>query len=183
MVKEPEQPLNRKPRFLLLYVAVGLGIVVVDTITKVIAVANLAPGESVTVIPDVVYLFLTRNSGAAFSLATDFTWLLTSLAIVVVIAITWYTFKKLASKPWAIGMGLIVGGAMGNLVDRLFREPGFMHGHVVDFVSVFNENGRGFPVFNVADSSLVIGVGLVILLELTGRRIDGTRQTAARGDS
>ena len=180
---EPRQALNRRTRFVLLYVIVGLAIVAADLVTKVVAVANLVPGESVTVIPGVAYLFLTRNSGAAFSMATDYTWLLTSLAMVVVVAITWYSFGKLGSKPWAIGLGLIAGGAMGNLVDRLFRATGCMHGHVVDFVSVFNEHGQGFPVFNVADSSLVIGVGFVIFLELTGRRIDGVRQTGSRDDS
>ncbi|TQL79294.1 signal peptidase II [Stackebrandtia endophytica] len=180
---EPQQAPSRRSRFMWLYAAVGLGIVVSDTITKILVVTNLSPGESVTVIPGVAYLFLTRNSGAAFSLATDFTWLLSSLAVLVVIAITWYAFRQLASKPWAIGLGLIAGGATGNLMDRFFRAPGFMHGHVVDFVSVFNEYGQGFPVFNVADSSLVIGVGLVILLELTGRRIDGTRHVSSQDDS
>lgn len=175
--------MNRRRRSMLLYATVALAAIIADLITKVLAVAHLSPGESVTVIPGVAYLFLTRNSGAAFSLATDFTWLLTTLAVVVVVAIPWYSFRKLASTPWAVGLGLIAGGATGNLIDRFFRAPGFMHGHVVDFVSVFNEHGQGFPVFNVADSSLVIGVGLVILLEVLGRRIDGARQPVAGDDS
>ena len=83
--------------------------------------------------------------------------------------------RQLRSVPWALSMGLIVGGALGNLLDRLFRAPGPLHGHVVDFISVFARNGEAFPIFNAADSSLFCGVVLAIVLELTGRRRDGSR--------
>ena len=75
---------------------------------------------------------------------------------------------------------LPLGGALGNLGDRVFRAPGPFVGHVVDFVSVFDDAGRVFPVFNVADSALTIGLGLALLLELTGRRRDGTRARIQR---
>ena len=78
--------------------------------------------------------------------------------------------RKLRSVPWAIALGLVLGGALGNFTDRLFRAPGPFLGHVVDFVSVFDPAGQVFPVFNVADSALCVGVVLAVLLELTGRR-------------
>jgi signal peptidase II len=83
--------------------------------------------------------------------------------------------RRLASAPWAVALGLVLGGAAGNLVDRLFRAPGPFVGHVVDMISVFDERGAVFPVFNVADSALTVGVALAILLELTGRQRDGGR--------
>ena len=83
--------------------------------------------------------------------------------------------RRLRSVPWAVALGLVLGGALGNLGDRLFRAPGFLVGHVVDFVSVFSPDGHYFAIFNVADSALTCGVVLAILLEVTGRRRDGTR--------
>ncbi|GAA4898126.1 signal peptidase II [Stackebrandtia albiflava] len=183
MKEAPDTP-RRTLRFVWVYVAVAVVSLAADIVSKVVVVAQMSPGDSVTVIPGTLYFLLTRNSGAAFNLADDYTPVLTCLATAVVIGLSWYAFRNLGSRPWAIGLGMIAGGAAGNLVDRLFREPGFMHGHVVDFVSVFDPYGQGFPVFNVADSSLVLGVGLVILLELTGRRIDGQRVTGgSRSDS
>jgi signal peptidase II len=77
--------------------------------------------------------------------------------------------------PWALALGLVLGGALGNLGDRLFRAPGVFHGHVVDMISVFGPYGEHFAVFNVADSCLTVGVVLAVLLELTGRQRDGSR--------
>jgi signal peptidase II len=81
----------------------------------------------------------------------------------------------LRSVPWAIALGLVLGGALGNLADRLFRAPGPFQGHVVDMISLFAPYGRGFAIFNIADSCLTIGVALAVLLELTGRQRDGSR--------
>jgi signal peptidase II len=87
---------------------------------------------------------------------------------------------RLRSVSWAIALGLVLGGALGNLVDRIFRAPGPFVGHVVDMVSLFDDQGRVWPVFNLADSSLVVGVLLAIALEMTGRRRDGTRVGLSR---
>ena len=95
-------------------------------------------------------------------------------AIVVVAGILWMA-RRVASVPWAVAFGLVLGGAIGNLIDRIFRAPGPYLGHVVDFISVFDARGQGFPVFNVADSALCVGVGLAVLLEFTGRRREGGR--------
>ena len=161
---------------------VGLGVIAVDTISKVIVVATLEPGRPVRWLGGFIYLTLSRNSGAAFSMATDYTWLLTLLAIVVAVGIVVYSWYRLRSMPWAVALGLIAGGALGNLVDRLFRTPGFLHGEVVDFISFLDPYGRGFAIFNLADSALCIGVALVVLLEIRGRRIDGTVVTRNERD-
>jgi signal peptidase II len=83
--------------------------------------------------------------------------------------------RKLRSVPWAIALGLVLGGALGNLSDRLFRAPGPFRGHVVDMISVFAPYGERFAVFNIADSCLTVGVVLAVLLELIGLQRDGTR--------
>ena len=91
-----------------------------------------------------VYFSLIRNPGAAFSMATGMTWLLALVAIGVVIVIIRMA-PRLRSTPWAVSLGLVLGGAIGNLIDRIFRSPGFLQGHVVDFVSVFGPNARVLP--------------------------------------
>nr|WP_246458371.1 signal peptidase II [Saccharopolyspora gloriosae] len=144
-----------------------------DVLTKVAAVAALENQPPTKLFGGAVYLVLVRNPGAAFSLATGMTWLLALLAIVVVGVIVWLA-PKLRSTGWAIGLGLVLGGACGNLVDRLFRAPGPLRGHVVDFVSLFAPDGSVWPVFNVADSSIVCGGILVVLMSLLGRDYDGT---------
>lgn len=162
------------PRRLLgLLFGVAAALLAVDVLTKVAAVANLEDQPPVELFGGAVYLVLVRNPGAAFSLATGMTWLLALLAIVVVGVIVWLA-PKLRSRGWAVGLGLVLGGACGNLVDRLFREPGVLRGHVVDFVSLFAPDGSVWPVFNVADSAIVCGGALVVLLSLLGRDYDGT---------
>jgi signal peptidase II len=126
-----------------------------------------------------VYLQLVRNPGAAFSLATGYTWLLTIVAIAVVVVIV-RVARRLRSTGWAVALGLVLGGALGNLTDRLFRSPGPLQGHVVDVVSLFATDGRVWPVFNLADSCIVSGGVLLVLLALTGRELDGTRSGRSR---
>jgi len=109
---------------------------------------------------------LVRNSGAAFSMATGYTWVLTLVASGVVVGIIWMG-RRLVSPWWAIGLGMILGGAMGNLVDRFFRSPGPLRGHVVDFLSI-----GWWPVFNVADPSVVGGAILLVVLSLFGFDFD-----------
>ncbi len=155
-------------------VGVGALVLLLDVLTKQLAVADLADRPPVRVLGGAVYLLLTRNSGAAFSLGTHYTWVFPVITLGVVAGIVWYS-PRLRSLPWAVAFGLILGGALGNLADRIFRAPGPFVGHVVDFVSLFDRNGMGFPVFNLADSALCCGFALALLLELTGRRRDGDR--------
>jgi signal peptidase II len=148
---------------LLLVAAVVL---VLDIVTKVIAVKLLIPGQPVPIIGDTVTWTLVRNSGAAFSMATGYTWMLTLIATGVVVGIFWMG-RRLVSPWWAIGLGMILGGAMGNLVDRFFRSPGPLQGHVVDFLSI-----GWWPVFNVADPSVVCGAILLVTLSAFGFDFD-----------
>ncbi len=144
----------------------------VDVVTKVLAVRLLTPGQPVSIIGDTVTWTLVRNSGAAFSMATGYTWVLTLIATGVVIGIVWMG-RRLVSPWWAIGLGMILGGATGNLIDRFFRAPGPLRGHVVDFFSV-----GWWPVFNVADPAVVGGAILLVALSLFGFDFDtvGRRQ-------
>lgn len=160
-------------RLLALLFGVAVLVLAFDIITKSLVVANLDGRPPLKLLGGLLYLDLLRNPGAAFSLATGLTWLLALLAIVVVAAIVWIA-PKLRSAGWAVGLGLVLGGASGNLVDRLFRAPGPLLGEVVDFISVFAPNGQVFAVFNVADSSIVCGGILVVLLSVLGREYDGS---------
>lgn len=153
---------------------VGLTVLALDLLTKHLALRALEGREPVELLGGLVYLSLTRNSGAAWSIGADYTWVFPLITIVVIGWILW-TALRLRSLPWAVSLGLVLGGALGNLMDRIFRAPGWFVGHVVDMISVFEPYGRVFPVFNVADSALVCGVFLAVFLELTGRQRDGSR--------
>jgi signal peptidase II len=161
---ESEAPAPRRRLHLLLTVAAV--VLVLDIITKVLAVKLLTPGQPVPIIDDTVTWTLVRNSGAAFSMATGYTWMLTLIATGVVAGIFWMG-RRLVSPWWAIGLGMILGGATGNLVDRFFRSPGPLQGHVVDFLSI-----GWWPVFNVADPSVVGGAFLLVTLSALGFDFD-----------
>jgi signal peptidase II len=147
-----------------------------DLLTKQLALTYLSDREPLRLLGGALYLTLTRNSGAAFSIGGSFTMLFPLVALVVVTAIILLA-RRLRSVPWAISLGLIVGGALGNVVDRVFRAPGVLRGHVVDMVSLFDPYGQVWPIFNAADSALFCGVVLAVILEFSGRRRDGTRHS------
>jgi signal peptidase II len=156
---------------------IAVAVLALDIVTKVVAVAQLEDRAPVEILGGLVYLQLVRNPGAAFSLATGYTWVLTIVAIAVVVVIV-RVARRLRSTGWAVALGLVLGGALGNLTDRLFRSPGPLHGHVVDIVSLLAPDGRVWPVFNLADSSIVSGGALLVLLALLGRELDGTRSAS-----
>nr|WP_229715501.1 signal peptidase II [Mangrovihabitans endophyticus] len=147
---------------------------VLDQVVKHLSTEHLTEGEPVRILGGLIYLSLMRNSGAAFSMGSGYTWVFPLITVAVIGWIGWMT-RRLRSVPWAIALGLVLGGALGNLIDRLFRAPGPMRGHVVDMISVFAPYAEKFPVFNIADSCLTVGVALAVLLELAGRQRDGTR--------
>lgn len=165
---------------------IAVFVVAVDLVTKHLAVTELADRRPVKLFGGAVYLLLTRNSGAAFSFAARYTFIFSIIAAAVIVVIIWIG-RRLQSTAWAVALGFVLGGTAGNLIDRVFRAPGPFVGHVVDFISLFDAAGQGFPVFNAADSALCLGVALAVLLELTGRRRDGTRVAgivaASRGSS
>jgi signal peptidase II len=156
--------------------------VTTDQVTKYLATEQLDPAEPVRLLGGLIYLSLVRNGGAAFSLGSGYTWVFPVITLGVIGWIGWLT-RRLRSVPWAISLGLVLGGALGNLGDRLFRAPGPFLGHVVDMISAFAPYGQRFAVFNVADSCLCVGVCLAVALELTGRQRDGSRSTRVPSDS
>lgn len=173
----PDRARKRRPGLMLvcyLIAAVAIGL---DQLTKELILAAVDPAEPVRTLGGLVYLSLTFNSGAAFSMFTDYTWVLAIVATCVVVFLI-FLARRLVYPAWAIAIGLVLGGAAGNLVDRYLRAPSnpgdpldgnFAQGHVVDFISVFKPHGEVFAIFNIADSALVCGVILIVLLELTGR--------------
>jgi signal peptidase II len=155
--------------------------VLLDQVVKELSTKNLTEGEPVRILGGLIYLSLLRNSGAAFSLGSGYTWV---FPVVTLVVIGWigYMTRKLRSVPWAIALGLVLGGALGNLGDRLFRAPGPFQGHVVDMISLFGPYAEHFAVFNIADSCLSVGVVLAVLLELTGRQRDGSRAATRKAE-
>ncbi|WP_319454182.1 MULTISPECIES: signal peptidase II [unclassified Mycobacterium] len=162
-------------RRLRLLISVAAVVLALDVVTKVLAVALLTPNQPVSIIGDTVTWTLVRNPGAAFSMATGYTWALTLIATGVVFGIVWMG-RRLVSPWWALGLGMILGGALGNLVDRFFRWPGPLQGHVIDFLSI-----GWWPVFNVADPAVVGGAILLVGLSLFGYDFDvaGRRRPGA----
>ena len=144
-------------------------IVVVDQISKQWALSDLSDGRHTALIGRALGLVLVRNPGAAFSFATGQTWIFAIIALFVVLIIIRVS-RNLASRSWAVALGLVLGGAVGNLIDRLLREPGFLRGHVIDFIDY-----GGYFVGNVADIAIVLAAVGIIVLSLGGWEIDGTR--------
>jgi lipoprotein signal peptidase len=137
-------------------------------VSKIIVVATLSHRE-IKIVPGVLTLLVLRNSGAAFSIGTSMTVVFTLIAVGVIFFIL-RTSRQLRSLPWAVTLGLLLGGATGNLTDRLLRSPGLFRGNVVDWIQLPH-----WPVFNVADSAIVCGGVLAVLLAAWGFRLDGTR--------
>lgn len=152
-----------------------------DVVTKIAAVAWLRPSEPVPVVGDLLRLYLIRNPGAAFSIGEGATWIFTLLAFAVLAFLLGVVVPRTRHGGWAIGLGLVAAGITGNLIDRLFREPAFARGHVVDFLQL-----PYWPIFNVADMCVVFGTLTIIVLWLVkGVGHDGIpekEREAARGD-
>jgi signal peptidase II len=151
-------------------VALAVITLVLDQATKAWALATLDEGVRHPVLGDLLGVQLLFNPGAALGLATGTTWLLTLVAIVVVVVIVRVS-RRLGSRGWTVALGLLLGGALGNLTDRMIREPGVARGHVIDFIAY----GDLF-VGNVADIAIVAAAGLLMILSLRGVRLDGTRE-------
>ncbi|MCP2264007.1 signal peptidase II [Promicromonospora thailandica] len=150
-------------------------VLAVDQLTKWWAESALVPNApTIPVVGDLLGIRLIYNPGAALSIASGYTWILTIVVTVVVVFIV-RAIGRLGSRGWAAALGLLLGGAVGNLVDRLAREPGFARGHVVDFIDY-----AGFFVGNVADIAVVAAAVLIALLSLRGIGLDGRRHTDER---
>ena len=131
-----------------------------DLATKSWAISTLSTRGNVKVLGDFLQLTFLRNSGAAFSIATDLTFFITLFSFAVIMAIAYYS-PRLTSRWWALVLGLVLGGALGNVTDRIFRAPGFMRGHVIDWIQL-----PQWPVFNIADSAIVVAAGIAVALSV-----------------
>jgi len=149
--------------------AVAVAALALDTLSKIAVVAELEHREPIRLLGGLLHLTVSRNSGAAFSIGTGMTIVFTVIAVGVIVAIL-RTARRLRSLPWAISLGLLLGGATGNLVDRIVRSPAPLQGHVVDWIELPH-----WPVFNLADSAIVCGGVLAVLLAARGLQIDGSR--------
>lgn len=151
-------------------VAVSVGVLVLDQLSKAWALAALSETERRDLVGDLLGLQLVFNPGAALSIATGMTWVLTIVAIGVV-AVVVRAARRLGSTVWALALGLLLGGALGNLYDRLFRDPGFARGEVVDFIAYAD-----WFVGNVADIAIVVAAVLIVAAVMFGVHLDGTRE-------
>jgi signal peptidase II len=150
---------------LLVVAALAYGI---DLISKLLVVAKLEHHAPVEILGDWLQLEVIRNPGAAWGVGEAYTIVFTVIATAVIVVIVRLA-RKLYSLPWAIALGLLLGGALGNLTDRIFRAPGVFKGAVVDFIAPAH-----YPVFNLADSAIVCGGILIVILSFRGVDPDGT---------
>ncbi|MFE9646546.1 signal peptidase II [Streptomyces sp. NPDC006365] len=163
---QAERPRGKR-RIAVLFTVAALAYAL-DLISKIIVVAKLEHHEPIEIIGDWLRFEAIRNAGAAFGFGEAFTVIFTVIATAVIVVIARLA-RKLYSLPWAIALGLLLGGALGNLTDRIFRSPGVFEGAVVDFIAP-----KGFAVFNLADSAIVCGGILIVLLSFRGLDPDGT---------
>ncbi|MCX5556967.1 signal peptidase II [Streptomyces sp. NBC_00038] len=163
----PDERPRGKRRIAVLFAVAALAYVL-DLVSKMIVVAKLEHHDSIEIIGDWLKFEAIRNAGAAFGLGEAFTIIFTVIAAAVIVVIARLA-RKLYSLPWAIALGLLLGGALGNLTDRIFRSPGVFEGAVVDFIAP-----KHFAVFNLADSAIVCGGILIVLLSFRGLDPDGT---------
>lgn len=163
-------------RAIITLAVVALAVYCCDQLTKYLISSTLTEGEQVRVIGDILTFHFVKNPGAAFSLASGTTWVFSIAASAVTIFIIGFA-RRIHSIGWAVLFGMLLGGTTGNLTDRLFREPGFGVGHVVDFIQVY-----GFPaIFNIADSFICASMALFIILTIRGIGLDGRRPTTTSG--
>ena len=162
-------PAPLPPRRARLLGVLAVLVLAADLATKHWVVSELEGRRVIRLLDGALLISVSRNPGAAFSFATGATVVFTAVAVAVVVVIL-RTAPRLRSRAWAASLGLLLGGASGNLVDRLFRAPGFARGAVVDFIDL-----RVWPVFNLADSAIVCGGALAVLLSLRGVELDGSR--------
>lgn len=139
-----------------------------DLATKLVVVAKLEHEPPIEVVGTLLQFYVVRNPGAAFGIGEALTVVLSLIAAAVVVVIL-RLMRKLYSTPWAVALGLLLGGALGNLTDRVFRSPGVLEGAVVDFIAPAH-----FAVFNLADSAIVCGGILIVILSFRGLDPDGT---------
>jgi signal peptidase II len=176
-IDEPSAPAPERSRLFRLLAVTAVVAYGADQATKAWALSALTPGERVQVVGEYIQLNLIRNAGAAFSIGNSATWLLTIVAFGVLVFIV-RTARRIGSPGWAWALGLLLGGSVGNLTDRMVRSPGPWRGHVVDFIDYF-----GLFIGNVADIAIVGAAVLIGILALRGIGVDGKRPHHGRHEA
>lgn len=159
--------------------AIALVVVGADQVIKQLVVSTMTEGQVIPVLGDVLQWHFVRNPGAAFSMVANTTWVLTILAIGITTAIIIY-IRRIHAWQWAAVFGLVLGGALGNLIDRLFREPSFGEGHVVDFIST---PWMMPAIYNIADIAICTGMAALVLLVLLDIGFDGSRPATRKAQA
>jgi signal peptidase II len=173
-----QAPGGARPKVAVL-AAVAALVLGLDVLSKALVVTHLTEGEPVHLLGDIFEFTLLRNPGAAWNLGTGYTAVFTVLAVGV-IAFVVRVARNLRSTGYAVAFGLLLGGASGNLGDRIFRAPGVFRGNVVDWIGVVPHY---YPVFNIADSAICIAGATFVVLALLGIHMDGTRGDKAPAES
>lgn len=164
-----------RPRVGLVVSAVILGVLLyaADQASKAWVVAHMVEGQRITVIPDLLWWRFLRNPGAAFSLGESVTWVFTLVQAAVAVVVI-RLLPRARSAAWLLSLTGLLAGVLGNLTDRLLRQPGFGRGHVVDFISVPH-----FAIFNIADSCICVSIAVIAVLTLRGVPLEGRDPEAA----
>lgn len=166
-------PLRRRGLLLSLFAGFAMFAYALDQLSKLWVTSNMVEGERIRVLPPLLHWYFIRNSGAAFSIGENVTWVFSLIMAGVCLAIL-FQVRKLGSVWWSLALGLLLGGALGNLTDRLLREPSFGMGQVVDFIQL-----PSFPwIFNIADSVVVSAVAIICILTLRGVSLGGSRHVS-----
>lgn len=151
-----------------LMLAPALAVIVLDQVTKQLALANLYAGVTVPVLGPVLGWHLVFNDSAAFSIGFGVTWIFTMISTVATLLLLWFG-PRAKTTSWILIAGFLLGGVVGNLIDRLTRAPGFGVGQVVDFIKI----PFGFPIFNIADSAICVVGAITVILISRGQKIGG----------
>jgi len=174
---QPDAPAPTRRRALLITLfSISAVVLVLDQVSKAWAISSLVEGVRRELVGDLLGLQLVFNPGAALSIATGMTWVLTIVAAVVIVVVV-RASRRIGSRAWAVALGLLLGGALGNLVDRLVRDPGIARGHVVDFIAYAD-----WFVGNVADIAIVSAAILIVILAGRGVHLDGSREARDEPD-
>ena len=163
-----DPPQVRRTRLLVVMLAIAAVVLAGDQVSKALVVSRLTGHPPVRLLDGLITLQLTFNAGAAFSFGTSYTAVIALVAVATVVLII-RTARRLRSRGWAVALGLLLGGTLGNLSDRLFRAPGPLRGRVVDWINLPH-----FPwTFNIADSAITCAAVLIVVLALRSIRLDG----------
>ncbi len=154
----------------LVFVTTAIVFYVVDVTSKVAAMERLSDGRRRDLLGDLLGLHLTRNPGAAFGTGTSYTIVLSCVAVMAAAVVVWIS-RRLLDRTWSVALGLLLAGVLGNLTDRLVRDPGPLRGHVVDFIQLPH-----WPIFNIADICINAAAVLIVVQAFRGVRLDGTRE-------